>query len=67
MPAVPPPSLSKNQSDIEFKLNFADRQKIYEEIKNDFEDKSSLLLNKDLISFTVLCLYKPNRRIYQLT
>lgn len=28
MPAVPPPSLSKKQSDMEFKLNFADRQKI---------------------------------------
>ena len=43
-------------------IDFEERQKICEDITQQFEDKSTILLAQDLVSFTVLCLLKNNRR-----
>ena len=54
---------SKNSlASYDVHIDFEERQKICEDITQQFEDKSTILFAQDLVSFTVLCLLKNNRR-----
>jgi hypothetical protein len=46
---------------------WANRQKICEDITNTFDKKTKQYMTQDLVSFTVLCLMKKNRRKFQIS
>ena len=48
-------------------LNIKERLKIIRDLTKKAEDKTVMLIDKNIVTYAVLCLFKPNRRKFQLT
>lgn len=57
----------KREGNFEVELDFKERLQIIEDLTKKADEKDTIQLDRNIVTYCVLCLFKSNRRKFQLT